>query len=114
MPVSILLKAIGLTPEQILATFYEFDTFQLSKKGPQFNVVPERLRGETAKFDIVTKDGKVIVAKDKRITAKHIRDLAERGLRGLLCQMISLSGVLSRKTLSILRPGKFWQLPMTN
>jgi len=65
MPVTILLKAIGLTPEQILSNFYEFDTFNLTKKGIQFTVVPERLRGETAKFDIVDKAGKVIVAKEK-------------------------------------------------
>ncbi len=84
MPVSILLKAIGLTPEQILATFFEFDSFQLSKKGIQFEVVPERLRGEMAKFDILDKAGKVIVAKDKRITAKHIRDLAEAGIKKIL------------------------------
>ncbi len=81
MPVTILLKAIGLTPEQILSSFYEFDTFNLTKKGVQFIVVPERLRGETAKFDIVDKAGKVIVAKEKRITVKHIRDLAEAGIK---------------------------------
>ena len=57
MPVTILLKAIGYTPEQILAQFFEFDTFHLSKKGIQFELVPERLRGEMARFDIVTKAG---------------------------------------------------------
>ena len=77
MPVTILLKAIGLTIEQILATFFEFDTFQLAKKGIQFELVPERLRGEIARFDFTDKAGKVLVPKDKRITAKHIRDLAE-------------------------------------
>ena len=81
MPVTILLKAIGLTPEQILSNFYEFDTFNLTKKGVQFTVVPERLRGETAKFDIVDKAGKVLIAKEKRITVKHIRDLAEAGIK---------------------------------
>jgi DNA-directed RNA polymerase subunit beta len=30
------------------------------------------LRGETARFDIVTKQGKLIVQKDKRITVKHV------------------------------------------
>ena len=84
MPVTILLKAIGLTPEQILSNFYEFDTFNLTKKGIQFTVVPERLRGETAKFDIVDKAGKVIVAKEKRITVKHIRDLAEAGIKKIV------------------------------
>ena len=81
MPVTILLKAIGLTPEQILATFFEFDSFQLSKKGIQFEVVPERLRGEVARFDIADKAGKIIVSKDKRITARHIRELADAGIR---------------------------------
>ncbi|MPS49201.1 DNA-directed RNA polymerase subunit beta [Methylobacillus sp.] len=80
MPVTILLKALGFTPEQILETFYDFDTFHIAKKGVQFELVPERLRGEVAKFDILDKDGKVIVAKDKRITVKHIRDMEKSGI----------------------------------
>jgi DNA-directed RNA polymerase subunit beta len=83
LPVTILLKAIGMSNEQILATFFDFDSFSLSKKGAQFAVVPERLRGEVAKFDIVDGAGKVIVAKDKRITAKHIRELSEAGIRSI-------------------------------
>jgi DNA-directed RNA polymerase subunit beta len=83
MPVTILLKAIGLTAEQILSTFFDTDTFHLGKKGIQFDVVPERLRGEVAKFDIHDKSGKVVVAKDRRITGKHIRELAEAGIKKL-------------------------------
>jgi DNA-directed RNA polymerase subunit beta len=75
MPVTILLKAIGLTPEQILANFFVFDNFTLMNEGAQMEFVPERLRGEVARFDITDRDGKVIVQKDKRINAKHIRDL---------------------------------------
>ena len=84
MPVTILLKSIGMTHEQILATFFEFDTFHFSKKGILFEVVPERLRGEVAKFDILDKAGKVLVAKDKRITVKHIRDMAEAGIKKII------------------------------
>jgi DNA-directed RNA polymerase subunit beta len=43
--------------------------------------VPERLRGEVARFDITTPDGKVIVARDKRITAKHIREIDQAGVK---------------------------------
>ncbi|MFX1673531.1 DNA-directed RNA polymerase subunit beta [Paraburkholderia sp. A2WS-5] len=75
MPVTILLKAIGLTPEQILANFFVFDNFSLMPEGAQMEFVPERLRGEVARFDISDREGKVIVQKDKRINAKHIRDL---------------------------------------
>lgn len=77
MPVTTLLRAIGCTSEQILKEFFVFDCFHLSEKGIQFELVPERLRGEVASFDILTKDKKVIVQKDKRITAKHIREMQE-------------------------------------
>src|ERR1700742_304443 len=75
MPVTILLKANGLTPEQVLANFFGFDNFTLMPEGAQMEFVPERLRGEVARFDISDRDGNVIVQKDKRINAKHIRDL---------------------------------------
>ncbi|MDE2117153.1 MAG: DNA-directed RNA polymerase subunit beta [Betaproteobacteria bacterium] len=80
MPVSILLKALGYTPEEMLKEFFEFDTFLLGKKGIQFEVVPERLRGEIARFDIAGKGGKVIVAAGKRITVRHIREMEEAGI----------------------------------
>ncbi len=84
MPVTILLKAIGLSAEQILSTFFEFDDFHMSKKGNQFTLVPERLRGEVARFDFTDKAGNVLVPKDKRITSKHIRDLAEAGIKKIV------------------------------
>jgi DNA-directed RNA polymerase subunit beta len=77
MPVTIILKALGYTSEQILAGFFTFDLFHVSKVGVDFELVPERLRGDIARLDIVTKSGKIIVKKDKRITAKHIRELEQ-------------------------------------
>ncbi|MGY8527669.1 DNA-directed RNA polymerase subunit beta [Paracidovorax citrulli] len=81
MPVTILLKSIGLTPEQILAHFFVFDNFTLQSEGAQLEFVPERLRGEVARFDIADKNGRVVVEKDKRINAKHIRDLESAGTK---------------------------------
>ncbi len=80
MPVSILMKALGYSEEQILAEFFSFDTFYLTEDGVYMELVADRLKGEVAKFDIVTADGKTIVQKDKRITAKHIRDIQTSGL----------------------------------
>ncbi|MEK6596358.1 MAG: DNA-directed RNA polymerase subunit beta, partial [Pseudomonadota bacterium] len=77
MPVTTLLKAIGCTSEQILKEFFIFDCFHFSDKGIRFELVPERLRGEVASFDILAKGKKIIVQKDKRITAKHIREMQE-------------------------------------
>ncbi len=81
MPVTTLLKAIGLTNEDILKQFFVFDTFHVSAKGAEMEFVPERLKGEMARFDVVGKDGKVIVQRDKRITAKHVRELVEGGVK---------------------------------
>ena len=81
MPVTILLRSLGYNNEDMLRMFYEFDTFQLGKKGGiQFEVVAERLRGVIARFDIHDKAGKVIVAADKRITMRHIRQMQEAGI----------------------------------
>ena len=86
MPVTVLLKSLGYSQEQILAEFYEFESFHIGKKGMEFELKPERLRGETARFDIVGKDGTVIVGKDKRITTKHIRDLEAAGVKKLMVE----------------------------
>jgi DNA-directed RNA polymerase subunit beta len=79
MPVTILLKAIGLNPEQILAHFFVNDHFRLMDTGAQMELVAERLKGEIARFDITDKAGNVLAEKDKRITAKHIRQLEASG-----------------------------------
>ncbi len=80
MPVTTLLKAIGYTPEAILKEFFVFDTFHFARGEMEFEIVPERLRGDIARFDIVA-NGQVIVPKDKRITVKHIREMEKAGLK---------------------------------
>ncbi len=84
MPVTILLKALGYNNEQILKDFFAFDAFHLTKDTIEFELVPERMRGETARFDITTKGGKVIVGKDKRITVRHVRELEASGLKQMI------------------------------
>ncbi|MDP1792169.1 MAG: DNA-directed RNA polymerase subunit beta, partial [Methylibium sp.] len=79
MPVTILLKAIGLNPEAILANFFLNDNFRLMDSGAQMEFVADRLRGEIARFDLTDKAGAVIVEKDKRITARHTRALEASG-----------------------------------
>src|SRR5919108_1621174 len=79
MPATILLKAIGLNPEAILAHFFVFDNFRLMDSGAQMEFVADRLRGEVARFDITDKSGNVVVEKDKRITARHVRQLEQTG-----------------------------------
>ncbi|MDE2584934.1 MAG: DNA-directed RNA polymerase subunit beta, partial [Betaproteobacteria bacterium] len=99
MPVTTLLKAIGMSNEQILAEFFEFENLSLLKSGADFELVPERLRGETARFDFCDKAGKVIVPKDKRITAKHIRELDAAGVKHIAVPDDFLIGRVMAKTI---------------
>ena len=92
MPVTILLKALGYNNEQILDIFYDKETFYLSSNGVQTDLVAGRLKGETAKVDILDKEGNVLVAKGKRITAKNIRDITNVGLTRLDVEPESLIG----------------------
>ena len=82
LPATILLRALGYDNEQILDTFFDTNTFHISAKDIKLDLVPERLRGETATFDIKAKN-KVIVEEGRRITAKHIRELADAGVKSL-------------------------------
>jgi DNA-directed RNA polymerase subunit beta len=81
---TILLRALGYTTQQILDMFFETNKFHIGKKGISLELIPERLRGETAAFDIRAKrGGKVIVEKEKRITARHILEMDKAGLNKL-------------------------------
>ena len=76
LPVTIILRALEFSNEEILDIFFEKNDFYLSKKDIKMVLVPKRLRGETALFDI--KIGrKLIVDEGKRITARHIREMEQ-------------------------------------
>ena len=81
MPGTILLKALGMTPMQILARFFEFDHFTLSAEGARLSLIPERLKGDSLGFNIVDKDGKIIVPGDKRVNARHVRLINQAGIK---------------------------------
>ena len=76
LPATVLLRALGYTTEQILDLF--FDTVEVNIKGNKISMelVPDRLRGETASFDIYV-NKQLIVEKGKKITARHIRMMAK-------------------------------------
>ncbi len=82
LPVSIILRALGMNEAEILDTFFDKNTFFLSKEETSLELVPARLRGETATFEIRIGDT-VVVEEGRRITARHVRQLEEAGVRKL-------------------------------
>ncbi|MCK5642604.1 MAG: DNA-directed RNA polymerase subunit beta, partial [Gammaproteobacteria bacterium] len=82
LPATILLRALGYSAEDILDLFFDNDDFKLSAEDLTVTLVPERLRGEMASFDIKVKR-KVLVESGRRITARHIREMEAAGLKTL-------------------------------
>ncbi|MEP1445927.1 MAG: DNA-directed RNA polymerase subunit beta [Paraglaciecola sp.] len=75
LPATIILRALEMQTEEILGLFFE--TNQVRIDGDKFlsDIVPDRLRGETAQFDILDNNGKVVVEAGRRISARHTRAL---------------------------------------
>ncbi|MGB8327125.1 MAG: DNA-directed RNA polymerase subunit beta [Steroidobacteraceae bacterium] len=82
LPVSIILRALGMNETEMLDTFFEKNTFYLGKDQIALELVPQRLRGETATFEIRI-GSHVVVEEGRRITARHVRELEDAGVRQL-------------------------------
>ena len=80
---TVILRALNYSNEQILEMFYEKVPVYLDMGSYQIDLVPERLRGEMAQFDILDSDGKAIVEQGKRINARHVRQMEASGLTKL-------------------------------
>ncbi|MCA6064384.1 DNA-directed RNA polymerase subunit beta [Thalassolituus marinus] len=106
LPASILLRALGYSSEEILATFFENDVYRLNEEGAMLKLIPSRLRGETAAFDIKDNEGNVIVEATRRITARHIRQLEKAGVEELAVPVDYLLGKSLAKDLVDGRTGE--------
>jgi DNA-directed RNA polymerase subunit beta len=82
LPVTILLRALGYSNEEILQQFFDINTFHILPEGVQLELVPERLKGETLDFNLADGD-RVIVEAGKRITPRHIKQLEQSGIAAL-------------------------------
>ncbi|MET1257319.1 DNA-directed RNA polymerase subunit beta [Aliikangiella maris] len=81
LPATILLRALGFTTAEMLEMFYSNDSVQVDAEGVfTLSLIPERLRGEIASFDIKGKHGSVMVEAGRRVTVRHIRDLESAGI----------------------------------
>ena len=111
LPVTILLRALGYSDEQMLDIFFEKNTFYLSPEGVELELVPARLRGETASFEI----------KHRRQGHRRGRPPHHRAPRAQLedarrrppagADRLPRSARCSRTTSSTPRPARSWPRP---
>jgi DNA-directed RNA polymerase subunit beta len=84
LPATVLLRALGYSSEEILNMFFDTNVFRVEEDGRySLELIPERLRGDIAAFDIEV-DGKVVIEEGKRITPNHIRKIKRAGIDRLV------------------------------
>ena len=82
LPATIVLRALGYETSDILENFFDTHKISFTKSKIEMELVAERLRGETAVFDI--KAGKeVVVEAGRRISARHVRVLESANIKKL-------------------------------
>ena len=93
---TILLKALKLTNQEILQSFYETEIYKVKKDSYQLQVIPRRLMGKIAPADIEAK-GELILKKGERISARHIRKIESAKLKTLTINKEGLFGQVLAK-----------------
>ncbi|WP_339044831.1 DNA-directed RNA polymerase subunit beta [Candidatus Zinderia endosymbiont of Aphrophora alni] len=73
MPVTILLKAMGMTVEKILYSFSLYDKFLILKNFVRIKIIVNRLLGKKINFNLFKENGKLLIKKNEIITLKKLR-----------------------------------------
>ncbi|AKC60702.1 DNA-directed RNA polymerase subunit beta [Blochmannia endosymbiont of Camponotus (Colobopsis) obliquus] len=80
LPVTVLLRALNYNTQQILDIFFSKVIYEMHAQHIYMELIPDRLLGETASFDVEC-NGVVYIAKGRRITSRHIRELKKDNIR---------------------------------
>lgn len=92
LPATILLRALGYQAEEILDIFFENTAWTLGEDAIKMHLIADRLRGETLSFEVKDPEGNVIVEPGRRITPRHIRQMAKVGMEQLEVPLEYLAG----------------------
>lgn len=100
LPVSILLRALGYDTEQILKEFFETTECHIKNGEFHIDLIPSRLRGEIALFDIlVPNTNEIIVEQGRRITSRHIKLMEKAKMKDLVVPSDYLVGKVLAKNI---------------
>jgi DNA-directed RNA polymerase subunit beta len=80
---TVLLKALGYTPEDLLAYFYKPEIIRTDGKKFEKSVVPDLLVGQRCLREVKDAAGNVLVRKDRKFTSAGVRKMREAGIEWL-------------------------------
>ena len=98
LPVTILLRSMGYDTQSILEEFFEVTNCHVADNEFHIALIPSRLRGEIALFDIANPtSGEVIVEQGRRITTRHINTMEKSAMKDLMVPRDYLIGKVLAK-----------------
>jgi len=77
---TVLLKALGYGPEELLAYFYKPETIRVDGKKIMKSVTPDLLIGQRCTREVKDDAGNVLVRKDRKFTSVAVRKIVEAGI----------------------------------
>ncbi len=82
-PATVVLRALGMSEEQIINFFYDHETYSIAGKKITKNVVANVLLGQISSFDIKDKSGAVIIKAERRFTKFVLKNLERSGIHSI-------------------------------
>ncbi|MGL9682277.1 MAG: DNA-directed RNA polymerase subunit beta/beta' [Wolbachia sp.] len=93
LPISVLLKALGLSNNDILDRFYEKIKYVKYKNGWKVPFIPDKFKGVMLPFDLMDVEDNVLLKANVRITSRLAKKLYDDGLKEYLVPFDSICGL---------------------
>jgi DNA-directed RNA polymerase subunit beta len=109
IPVTSLLKALGMDTEEILSTYYTTLAYEKTAKGWRVPYNPEKWKAAKPSHDLIdAKTGDVVHEGGKKLSARQAKKLSENGLTHLLAVDEDLYGMYIAEDLVNLKTGEIY------
>jgi DNA-directed RNA polymerase subunit beta len=109
IPVTSLLKALGMDAEEILATYYNTLSYEKTEKGWRIPYDAEKMKNAKPSHDLIdAKTGDVVHEGGKKLSARQAKKLAENGLTHLAAVDEDLYGTYVAQDLINMKTGEVY------
>ncbi len=109
IPVTSLLKALGMDAEEILATYYDTVTYEKTKNGWKKPFDADKMKNAKPTFDLIdANSGDVVHEGGKKLTPRQAKKLAEGGVTHLAVVEEDLFGMFIAEDMVNLKTGEIY------
>ncbi|MDR2337700.1 MAG: DNA-directed RNA polymerase subunit beta [Deltaproteobacteria bacterium] len=100
-PATLLLRALGMSSEEILLKFYKTDNYTIDDKKIVKEFKPNQVEGQRVFTDILGRDKKVIAKTGQKFNRAVVRKLTEAGISTIEIDPKTVSNLVAAKTILV-------------